>query len=114
MRPSGLRWVVQKTGTGPKPQTGNTIAINLKGMLLSGKVFDNSDLTGGARDIVIGTAKMIPGLDETIKDMTAGEKRTVIIPPELAYGARGLDRGQENVIPPNSFVVFEIEALRIK
>jgi len=114
VRPSGLRWVVQKPGTGPKPQTGGTAAVNIKGMLLSGKLFDNSDLTGGARDIVVGTGKVIPGLDEALKDMSAGEKRTVIVPPELAFGTRGLDRGQENVIPPNSFLVFEIELVRIK
>ena len=114
VKPSGLRWVVQKPGTGSKPQTGSTVSVNIKGMLLSGKLFDNSDLTGGARDIAIGTARVIPGLEEAIRDMSAGEKRTVIIPPELAFGARGLDRGQENIIPPNSFLVFEIELVRIK
>jgi peptidylprolyl isomerase len=114
VKPSGLRWIVQKAGTGPKPQTGSTVAVNVKGMLLSGKLFDNSDLTGGTRDLAVGTGKVIPGLDEALIDMSAGEKRTVIVPPELAFGARGLDRGQENVIPPNSFLVFEIELVRIK
>jgi peptidylprolyl isomerase len=113
-RPSGLRWLVQKAGNGPKPAQGSTASVNIKGMLLSGKVFDNSDLTGGARDLAVGTGRVIPGLDESIKDMSAGEKRTVIVPPELAYGARGLDRGQENIIPPNSFLIFEIELVRIK
>jgi peptidylprolyl isomerase len=58
----------------------------------------------------VGNGRIIPGLDEALLDMTAGEKRTVIVPPELAYGSRGIP----NVIPPNSFVVFEIEVVRIE
>jgi peptidylprolyl isomerase len=46
--------------------------------------------------------------------MTPGEKRTVILPPELAYGERGLSQGQTTVIPPNSFVIFDIELVRVK
>jgi peptidylprolyl isomerase len=49
-------------------------------------------------------------MDLAVQDMVVGEKRTVIIPPELAYG----DRGVDNVIPPNSFLVFEIELAGIK
>jgi len=109
LRPSGLRWIVQKTGTGPKPASGSTVTANLKGMLLSGQYFANTDLSGGAQELPVGIGRIIPGLDEALLDMTAGEKRTVIIPPELAYGERGID----NAIPPNSFVVFEIELLKI-
>ena len=108
--PSGLRWIVQKTGSGPKPTPGSIARANLKGMLLSGEYFANSDLSGGAQELPVGAGRIIPGLDEALMDMTAGEKRTVIVPPELAYGERGV----ENAVPPNSFVVFEIELLQIK
>ena len=108
--PSGLRWVVQKAGTGPRPSQGSTAAVNIKGMLLSGKYFANSDLSGGAEEFPVGIGRILPGLDEAIMDMNTGEKRAVIVPPELAYG----DRWVGDVIPPNSFLVFELELLRIK
>jgi len=109
-KPSGLRWVMEKAGTGAKPQAGSTAVVNLKGMLLTGEFFANTDLSGGSQELPVGAGRIIPGLDEAIMDMTIGEKRTVIIPPEIAYGERGL----ENAIPPNSFVIFEIELLRVK
>jgi len=108
--PSGLRWVSRKAGTGAKPSGGSTATVNIKGMFLTGKYFANSDLSGGAEELPVGTGRIIPGLDEAIMDMTVGEQRTVIVPPELAYG----DRGVENAIPPNSFLVFELELVRIK
>jgi len=110
LKSSGLRWVIQKPGTGAKPSSGSTAVVNLKGMLLSGDFFANTDLSGGAQDLPVGAGRIIPGLDEAILDMAIGEKRTVIIPPELAYGERGVD----NAVPPNSFVIFEIELVRIK
>jgi peptidylprolyl isomerase len=110
VKASGLRWVMQKAGTGPRPVQGSTAVVNIKGMLLSGTAFANSDLTGGAQELPVGTGKIIPGLDEAILDMSRGEKRTVIVPPELAYAERGID----NAVPPNSFVIFEIELVSIK
>ena len=110
IKPSGLRWIVQKAGTGAKPQAGKIAVVNIKGTLLSGQTFTNSDLSGGAQEMQVGARRIIPGLDEAIMDMSTGEKRTVIIPPELAYGEKGVN----NVIPPNSFVVFDIELVRVK
>ena len=110
VRPSGLRWVVQKTGTGAKPQAGKTAVVNIKGMLLTGEYFANSDLSGGAQELPVGAKRILPGLDEALMDMSTGEKRTVIVPPELAYGERGVD----NAIPPNSFLIFELELVRVK
>ena len=107
---SGLRWVVDRAGTGPRPARGSTAVVNIKGSLLSGRYFANSDLSGGAEELPVGTGRVIPGLDEAILDMSTGEKRTIIVPPELAFGERGV----EDVIPPNSFVVFEIELLQVR
>ena len=107
---SGLRWIVERTGRGPRPVPGSVVFVNMKGQFLSGTYFDNSDLTGGAREFTVGTGSIIRGLDEALMDMTAGEKRIVIVPPELAYGARGID----NVIPPNSFLIFELELVQIR
>ena len=107
---SGLRYIVEKPGTGAKPAPGNTAVVNIKGKLLTGQFFANSDLSGGPQELQVGAGRIIAGLDEAIMDMATGEKRTVIAPPELAYGASGL----ENVIPPNSFVIFEIELVQVK
>jgi peptidylprolyl isomerase len=109
--PSGLRYIIEKPGTGPKPKAGSTAVVRYKGMLLSGDVFDHSDLHGGPQDFSLGIKRIIPGMDEALLDMTAGEKRLVIIPPELAYGAQGAGNG---VIPPHSFLVFELELTGIK
>ena len=110
VKPSGLRWVMEKAGTGARPQAGSTAVVNLKGSLLTGEYFANSDLSGGAQELPVGARKIIPGLDEAIMDMTVGEKRTVIVPPELAYGERSVN----DAIPPNSFIIFEIELVRVK
>ncbi|MDR0720319.1 MAG: peptidylprolyl isomerase [Treponema sp.] len=109
--PSGLRFIIQKEGKGQKPAAGQTATVRYKGMFLSGEVFDDSNLRDGTTDFPLGVKKIIPGMDETLLDMLPGEKRTVIIPPELAYGQRGAGNG---AIPPNSFLVFELELAGIK
>ena len=108
--PSGLRWVVNRAGTGPRPAPGSTAVVNVRGRFLNGRYFANTDLTGGAEEFPVGTGMILPGLDEAILDMTTGELRTVIVPPELAYG----DRGVGDIIPPHSFLVFVIELVRIQ
>jgi peptidylprolyl isomerase len=107
---SGIKYIVQKAGTGIKPAAGRTVRVNYKGSLLSGQVFDSSDIQGRPIEFLVGTGQVIKGWDEMILDMQIGEKRLVIIPPELAYG----ERGAGNVIPPNSFLVFEIELIGIR
>jgi peptidylprolyl isomerase len=121
--PSGIRYIIQKEGKGDKPAVGRTVSINYKGMLLSGKVFDESNVQGGPLELKVEQAglllvtrdgrrgRVIPGWDETVRDMRAGEKRTAIIPPELAYGNQDMGNG---TIPANSFLVFEMELLRIR
>jgi peptidylprolyl isomerase len=79
-------------------------------MFLSGEVFDNSDFHGGPMELQAGARQVISGWDDTLLDMRRGEKRLVVIPPELAYG----DRGAGTVIPPDTFLVFEMELVRIK
>jgi peptidylprolyl isomerase len=108
--PSGLKYIVQKQGSGAKPAPGSTAVVNIKGSLLSGTVFANSDLSGGPEELPVGIGRVLPGLDEAVMGMTKGEKRLAIVPPELGYGNRDI----ENVIPANSFLIFEIELVEIK
>jgi peptidylprolyl isomerase len=106
----GVYFIVQKSGTGDKPKAGRTVYVNYKGSLLSGKVFDASDIHGGPLDFPVGSGKVIPGWDEMLLDMRVGEKRIAIIPPEKAYGERGV----EGAIPANAFLVFEMELVRVR
>jgi peptidylprolyl isomerase len=103
---SGIRYIIQKQGTGDKPANGKTVRVHYSGRLLSGTVFDDSSLRGRPLEFQAGTGRVIQGWDETVLDMRTGEKRLVIIPPELAYGDNEVGNG---LIPANSFLVFEME-----
>jgi len=109
--PSGVKYIIQKKGTGNKPAPGKTVRVNYRGSFLSGQVFDSSDTSGRPLEFPAGVGAVIKGWDEMILDMQVGEKRLAIIPPELAYGERGMGNG---VIPPNSFLVFEMELVGVK
>jgi len=108
---SGIRYIIQKQGTGDKPAPGKTVRVHYTGSLLSGTVFDRSDVSGGPLEFQAGTGRVIQGWDETVLDMKVGEKRLVIIPPELAYGDRAVGNG---IIPANSFLIFEMELVEIR
>ncbi|MDR3160158.1 MAG: peptidylprolyl isomerase [Spirochaetaceae bacterium] len=103
--PMGVLYRIMEDGSGSKPVAGDTVQMNYRGMFLDGRVFDSSDTSGIPLEFPAGVGKVIPGFDETAMDMRLGEKRLVIIPPELAYG----EQGAGGVIPPNSFLVFEWE-----
>jgi peptidylprolyl isomerase len=107
---SGIKYIVQKQGTGAKPSAGKTVSVSYKGMFLSGEVFDASDFHGGPIEFQVGAGRIIPGWDETVLGMRLGEKRLVVIPPELAYG----EQGAGGVIPGNVFLIFEMELMKIR
>ncbi len=102
---SGLKYVVLKKGSGPSPKYGGEVKVHYTGMFLDGTVFDSSVKRGEAAVFKIG--QVIPGWNEALLAMNKGEKRILIIPPDLAYG----EAGYPGVIPPNSFLVFEVELL---
>jgi len=106
----GVQYLIREQGSGNKPQPGSIVVVNYTGMFISGEVFDASAAHGGPMEFNVGTGQVIPGWDNSVLDMRAGEKRLVVIPPELAYG----ERGAGGVIPPNSFLVFEVELVEIK
>jgi len=107
---SGIYYIIQKQGTGDKPARGKTVRVHYTGKLLNGTVFDDSTLRGQPLEFPAGTGRVIPGWDETVLDMKVGEKRLVIIPPELAYG----DKAVGGVIPANSFLIFEMELIGVR
>jgi peptidylprolyl isomerase len=105
---SGIWYVINKQGSGAKPKKGQKIKTAYKLSLISGELIDASDMHGAPLEFNVGAGQVIPGWDEMTLDMRIGEKRTVVLPPELAYGERGVGNG---LIPPNSFLEFEIELL---
>jgi peptidylprolyl isomerase len=110
LTPSGLRYTILKDGVGSKPSSGKTVSVAYTGMFLSGEVFDASEMHGGPLEFQAGAGQIIPGWEETVLDMRVGEKRRVVIPPELAYG----EQGAGGVIPGNAFLVFEMELVRVQ
>jgi peptidylprolyl isomerase len=108
---SGIRYRIEREGTGDKPAANRTVSVHYIGSLLDGTVFDNSRVRGRPIEFQAGTGRVIQGWDESVMDMRVGERRLVIIPPELAYGERGAGDG---LIPPNSFLVFEMELISIQ
>jgi len=103
---SGLRYLVLKRGSGGKsPEYGTAVTVHYTGQRLNGLVFDSSHQRGQPATFEIG--RVIAGWNEALTRMIKGEKRTLIIPPELAYG----ERGYPGIIPPNEFLIFEVELL---
>ena len=103
--PSGLKYVVVQEGTGDKtPKKGDTITAHYSGKLLNGTKFDSSYDRGEPLSFPIGVGRVIKGWDEALLSMKKGEKRTLIIPPQLGYGPRG-----NGPIPPNATLVFDVE-----
>jgi FKBP-type peptidyl-prolyl cis-trans isomerase len=106
-RPSGLRFIVRTPGAGEvTPRRGQEVTVHYEGRLLrDGTKFDSSYDRKEPFRFQVGVGQVIPGWDATILDMKKGEKRTVIIPWWLAYGAQGAPP----VIPPKASLVFDIE-----
>ena len=103
---SGLRMIIHKNGNGQIPIAGQTVQVHYSGMLENGSKFDSS-IGKHPYAFALGKGKVIKGWDIAIALMSKGEKRTLIIPPELGYGSQG--RG--NRIPPNSTLIFEVELI---
>jgi FKBP-type peptidyl-prolyl cis-trans isomerase FkpA len=114
---SGLQYVIQKLGTGPKPEVGDTVKVNYTGMLLDGKIFDTSHelkakeaktYNSGRKyeplAFPVGVGAVIPGWDEGLTLLPKGSKALLVIPSKLGYGTQDM-----GVIPANSIMIFEVE-----
>jgi len=108
--PSGLRYKILRPGTGAQPQKGQTITAEYVGKLLDGTIFDASANHPAAFQFAVGTGQVIKGWDEAFASMKKGEKRLIVVPPELGYG----DKGAGPSIPPNAWLVFEVELIGIR
>src|SRR3954452_11604615 len=111
---SGLQVIDTKVGTGASPRPGQICVMHYTGWLyengVKGKKFDSSVDRNEPFEFPIGQRKVIAGWDEGVASMKVGGKRTLIIPPQLGYGARGAG----GVIPPNATLMFDVELLGVK
>ena len=106
---SGLQYVVIEEGDGASPKSGDRVYVHYVGTLENGTKFDSSRDRGRPFDFTIGQGQVIKGWDEGVGMMKVGDRRKLIIPPDLGYGARGAG----GVIPPNATLIFDVELLRI-
>lgn len=106
---SGLKYRDIEVGTGESPSPRQLVSVHYTGSLPNGKVFDSSLKRNEPFTFPIGAGRVIKGWDEGVADMKVGGKRELVIPPDLAYGTRGVP----GVIPPNSTLKFDVELLDI-
>ncbi|MBQ5472408.1 MAG: peptidylprolyl isomerase [Treponema sp.] len=110
----GIWYKTTKEGKGEKAGKGKNVNTDYKGYFLDGQVFDGSKalLKGGHEPLDFTTAvgMMIPGFDVMVQDMKVGEIRTCVLPPDMAYGERGIP----GAIPENAFLCFDIQLNSIK
>jgi len=104
---SGLQYKVNTAGEGSSPSAEDTVTVHYTGRLIDGKVFDSSVDRGEPATFSVG--QVIPGWRQALQEMKVGDKWTLYIPAQLAYGAQGSPGG----IGPNEVLVFEVELLDI-
>ena len=107
---SGLQYEVVTSGDedAAQPQADDVVVVHYEGRLVDGTVFDSSLERGEPAELPV--AGVIPGWVEVLQLMHVGDKWTVTVPAELAYGPRS----PSPVIPPNSILVFDMELVSIK
>ncbi|MGY8903599.1 MAG: FKBP-type peptidyl-prolyl cis-trans isomerase [Burkholderiales bacterium] len=109
--PSGLQYQDTQVGSGATAAAGQHVTVHYTGWLYNngaqGAKFDSSVDRRSPFDFSLGAGMVIKGWDEGVQGMQVGGKRTLIIPPELGYGARGAG----GVIPPNATLKFDVELL---
>lgn len=106
-----------KAGTGAEAMPGKSVSVHYTGWLYApsrpdhkGTKFDSSVDRGQPFIFPLGAGRVIPGWDKGVAGMKVGGKRTLTIPADMAYGARGAG----NVIPPNATLIFDVELLGVQ
>ena len=100
---------ILQQGTGESAKTGDTVTVDYVGTLQNGTKFDSSIDRGQPFSFTLGENRVIQGWELGILGMKVGEKKTLVIPPEQAYGEQGVP----GAIPPNATLIFEVELLSI-
>jgi FKBP-type peptidyl-prolyl cis-trans isomerase FkpA len=110
---TGLQYEDELIGSGPEAKSGKDVRVHYTGWLydngVQGRKFDSSRDRNDPFGFSLGAGMVIKGWDEGVQGMKVGGKRTLVIPPQLGYGARGAG----GVIPPNATLKFDVELLEV-
>jgi FKBP-type peptidyl-prolyl cis-trans isomerase len=106
---SGLQYEDTVAGTGPEAVAGKSVEVHYTGTLADGTKFDSSHDRKKPFSFRLGGRQVIAGWDEGVAGMKVGGTRKLLIPGDLAYGARGVP----GVIPPNAPLTFVVELLKV-
>ncbi len=111
-----MQMIDHAVGDGAEATAGQTVTVHYTGWLFEdgaadnkGSKFDSSRDRGDPFVFPLGAGRVIAGWDQGVAGMKVGGQRTLIIPPEMGYGARGAG----GVIPPNATLVFDVELLAV-
>lgn len=116
---AGLQFekIDRKVGEGEEADVGKTVNVHYTGWLYDetapdnkGRKFDSSHDRNAHFSFMLGAGKVIKGWDHGVRGMKVGGERTLIIPPAMAYGARGVGK----IIPPDSTLIFDVELVGIQ
>ncbi len=107
---SGLTFIITKNGEGAPVKSGDNVIVNYTGLLTNGAKFDSSLDRNEPFSFPVGAGMVIKGWDEGLQNLRVGDHATLVIPPEIGYGASGA----AGVIPPNATLIFIIEVLGVK
>lgn len=112
-----LQKIDTQVGSGREAEVGFNVTVHYTGWLYDaaaeggkGKKFDSSLDRNSPFNFFLGGGQVIQGWDEGVQGMKIGGKRTLIIPSEMGYGARGAG----GAIPPNATLIFDVELLDVK
>ncbi len=104
--PSGVQYKIIKAGEGAKPTEASTVLCHYRGTLLDGTEFDGTE----GQPAALKVASLIPGWKTALQLMPVGSKWQIVIPPNLAYGERGVGAD----IGPSETLLFDVELVSIK
>ena len=107
---SGLQYADLVVGQGREAHAGETATVHYTGTLVDGTKFDSSKDRDKPFPFRLGAGQVIKGWDEGVEGMKIGGTRKLVIPPQLAYGARGAG----SAIPPNATLIFIVELLDLR
>ena len=114
---NALQQIDVKQGTGAEAVAGKQVVVHYTGWLYDtskpdshGAKFDSSRDRNAPFRFALGAGRVIQGWDQGVAGMKVGGQRTLVIPPELGYGARGAG----GVIPPNAILIFDVELLGVQ
>lgn len=115
--PIELKKIDVKQGSGTEATSGKVVVVQYTGWLYDpakpdnkGTKFDSSRDRNQPFDFPLGGGRVIKGWDQGVAGMKVGGQRTLVIPPDMGYGARGAG----GVIPPNATLIFDVELLEVK